>query len=142
MAETWVVNSKESLARVLAHLPWRFERKKYIRIEMYDNARSLPQNKMFFELYERIGKDIYGGDSVLVRRECKLLIGAKIMRRDDEDYAKAYDAVIKPLPHGVKLLAMDYWPVTREFDSTQGTEYIDRIVKRYAGQVDFSWMDK
>lgn len=142
MPETWVVNSKESCDRLVAHLPKRFERNKYIRVEIFDTARSLPQNRMFHELYERIGKQIYSGDSDLVRRECKLMIGAKIMRRDDTEYAAAYDAVIRPLPHETKLLAMDYWPVTRDFDVEQGTEYIDRIVKQYADQVDFSWLDQ
>ena len=142
MPETWVINSKESCDRLCAHLPKRFERNKYIRVEIFDTARSLDQNRMFHELYERIGKAIYGGDGDLVRRECKLNIGAKIMRRDDSEYAALYDLVIRPLPHETKLKAMDLWPVTRDFDTIQASEYIDRIVKTYSDQVDFGWMDK
>lgn len=66
-----------------------------------EKARSVPQNKLVYLAYDRIGKTLYGGDELHARRECKLMIGCKILYRESEDFVKTFDKVIRPLPQEI-----------------------------------------
>lgn len=132
MSEGWTINSLQSKEAFKAHIDWRFEQKKFIRIEMFDTARTLDQNAMTFELYTTIGKQIYGNDTVTARRECKLYHGVPIMRRDSDHFRKQYDLVIKPHSLQVKLELMDWLPVTSLMDRAQCSEYVETVMNTYA----------
>lgn len=64
------------------------------------------------------------------RAYCKLTIGVPILRADSEEFAEAYDRVIKPMPYETKLQLMmephDY-PVTRLMTSKQKSEYLNQM---------------
>jgi len=100
------------------------------------------QRRMTFELYSRIGEQLYGGDSLHARAECKLTLGVPIMRRDDVDYRAKYDMVIRPLDYDTKLSLMIpslEFPVTSCMGIRQCREYIDTVIKVYTNKgVDFS----
>lgn len=143
MADGWTVNSTQTLTAFIEHMRWRFEQKKFIRVELYDAARTIDQNAMTFELYQTIGKTLYGGDTELARCECKLKYGCAIMWRDSDKFRAVYDKVIKPHDYPTKLEIMDLLPVTRLMDRAQISEYIEQVKNVYTSKgVDFTYLDQ
>lgn len=141
MSEGWTINSVQSKEAFKAHIDKRFEAKKFIRVELFDSARTLDQNALSFELYNTIHKAIREGVDD-VRNTCKLCYGVPIMRRDSEHFRQLYDRVIKPHDYETKKEIMDWLPVTRIMDRAQFTEYLDTVMLAYADRVDFSYLDK
>ena len=69
-----------------------------------------------------------------VRARFKLTLGIPI-RREDPEYAAAYDAIVRPLPYEDKLRLMAVpldWPVTRDMTAKQLSRYMDAIQKECA----------
>lgn len=97
-----------------------------------DKRRSTRQNRLIYKLYQRIGKTLYGGDELHARRECKLKIGCGILYRERKDFAKTFDDVIRPLPHEIRLKAMDLVEVSSIMTVKMGTEYIKSIIQQYS----------
>lgn len=93
--------------------------------------RSVPQNRLIYLAYERIGKTLYGNDEQHARRECKLTIGCRILLRDSEEFKASYDRVIRAFDYETKLAAMDLISVSSLMSVKQGKEYIDRIINSY-----------
>lgn len=93
--------------------------------------RTAAQNKLYFHIYTRIAKTLHGGDERHSRRECKLLIGCRILRRDSAEFANIYDIVIRGLEYEKKLKAMDLISVSSIMNIKQGTEYIKKIIEKY-----------
>ena len=143
MADGWTVNSDQSEAAFIEHIKWRRQQKKFIRVELYDSARTIDQNAMTFELYQTIGRTLYGGDTEFARNECKLQYGVPIMRRDSEKFRQSYDKVIKPHDHKTKLEIMEMLPVTRLMDRAQISEYIEHVKNVYTQKgVSFQYLDQ
>lgn len=94
--------------------------------------RTSAQNRLYFYIYQRIGKTLFGGDELHARRECKLLIGCRILRRDKPAFADVYDTVIRVLDYDKKLKSMDLVSVSSIMNIKQGTEYIKKIIQRYS----------
>ncbi len=141
MAEGWTVNSLQSKEAFKAHIDKRFDEMKFIRIELFDTARTLDQNAMSFELYSTIHKAIREGMDD-IRNTCKLCYGVPIMRRDSGHFRQMYDRVIKPHDFDTKKDIMAWLPVTSLMDRAQFKEYIDTVMTHYADRVDFSYLDK
>lgn len=97
-----------------------------------EKRRSNAQNKLYFLLYQRIAKTLFGGDEKHARRECKLLIGCRILRRDNQEFSSTYDSVIRVLSYDLKLKAMDLISVSSIMGVKQGTEYIKKIIEKYS----------
>lgn len=93
--------------------------------------RTAAQNKLYFHIYTRIAKTLFGGDERHARRECKLLIGCRILRRDSAQFAEVYDVVIRGLDYEKKLRSMDLISVSSIMNIKQGTEYIKKIIEKY-----------
>lgn len=96
-----------------------------------EKSRSSPQNKLVYLAYDRIGKTLYGGDELHARRECKLMIGCKILYRESEDFVKTFDKVIRPLPQEIRLEAMDLISVSSIMTVKQCKEYITDVLNQY-----------
>lgn len=94
--------------------------------------RTNAMNRLFFFIYQRIAKTLHGGDERHSRRECKLLIGCRILRRDSAEFADIYDIVIRGLEYDKKLKAMDLISVSSIMSDKQGTEYIKKIIEKYS----------
>ena len=141
MAEGWTINSDQSEAAFIEHIKRRRQQKKFIRVELFDTARTLDQNAMSFELYSTIDKATREGlDDV--RATCKLHYGVPIMRRVSDDFRALYDRVIRPHDYETKKQIMAWLPVTSMMDRTQFKEYIDAVMQAYSDRVDFSYLDK
>ena len=129
--QTWTVKNEETLNFLIDDLKqqkWPFV------VEFLPAHRTIPQNRLFYLMYDIIGRQLYGGDSDLARNECKLTIGVPILRRDSEQFHKTYDKLLKPASYEDKLAMMEYISVSSIFDKAQGTEYIKKMFDTYAGK--------
>lgn len=94
-------------------------------------ARSVPQNRLIYESYKRIGVTLYGGDELHARRECKLMIGCAILYRESDDFVRTFDKVIRPLSQEIRLEAMDLISVSSIMSVKQAKEYITNVINQY-----------
>lgn len=143
MSETWKVKDASSLTGFLARAQKVCEENEQVTFSWrVGKDMSDDQRKMTFELYSRIGQQLYGGDMQHARAECKLTIGVPIMRRDDVEYRDKYNKVILPLDYDTKLSLMLpslEFPVTSCMKIKQCREYIDTVIKVYTEKgCDFS----
>jgi len=127
--QTWKVSNQEQLSFLLDDL--RGMKMPFI-VELLPAHRSIPQNRLFYLMYDIIGKQLYGGDEHHARNECKLTIGVPILRRDSQKFQETYDKLLKPASYEDKLAMMEYISISSIFDKTQGTEYIKKIFDSYA----------
>jgi len=103
--------------------------------ELAKEKRSLDQNALAFAIYTQIAEQVQDQSISDVRRECKLVHGIPILRRDDAEFAELYDKSIKgTLSYEEKLKAMEWFPVTRLFTKAQFTEYLDTMIREYSKQ--------
>lgn len=135
MSETWKVTDLRSLTGFIAKATKVAEENEEVTFSWrVGRNMSDDQRKMTFELYTRIGKALYGGDTHHARAECKLTLGVFIMRRDNVEYREKYDKVIMPLDYDTKLSLMIEpleFPVTSCMGIKQCREYIDQVIKKY-----------
>ncbi|MEW5251547.1 hypothetical protein [Microbulbifer discodermiae] len=132
MPKQFQVNSQASLQGFFNHCERLFSDHKVVRFFWrLGKDRSLDQNRMCFELYQRIGRSLYGDDSAHARAECKLTIGVPILREEDEKFRESYDKIIKPVAYQDKLDLMEWFPVTRLMTVKQCQRYIDTVFDRY-----------
>jgi len=103
--------------------------------ELVPEKRTLSQNDMAFALYTQIAEQAQDQSISDIRRECKLVHGIPILRRDDAEFAALYDKSIRgTLTYDEKLQAMEWFPVTSLMDKKQFTEYLDTILREYSSQ--------
>lgn len=99
--------------------------------------RSLEQNKLQ-RLWVNEASDQLGDESAEDKRAyCKLHFGVPILRNENEEFRRAYDRVIRPLPYELKLEAMKVpldFPVTRLMTAKQKTAYLDAIYQHFRSQ--------
>jgi len=143
MANSWKVTDLQSLTGFIARATKVAEENEQVNFSWtVGKDRSGEQNKMTFELYTRIGQQLYGGDTAHARAECKLTLGVFIMRRDNVEYREKYDKVIMPLDYDTKLSLMIEpleFPVTSCMGIKQCREFIDQVIKVYTEKgCDFS----
>ena len=140
MKDKITINSWDALADFKKLLDRWFLDYKYLvfTIPQFGRDRTLDQNAMSFELYTRIGKQLYGGDVKHARYECKLELGVPLLRENYPDFQDVYDKVIKPHDYPTKLKIMEYLPVSRIMSKRIFREYIDKIFDVYSEKgVDF-----
>lgn len=118
-------NAQARIAKLDPSKAWSVE------ISLRDPLRSLEQNAGVWKLYALIAGTFGDRTARDVARECKLCHGVPILRESDADYRQAYDRVIKPLEYGLKLEAMDFWPVTRLMRKGQLSAYLDDVQRQY-----------
>lgn len=135
MSETWKVTDARTLTGFIARATKVAEENEEVTFSWrVGRNMSEDQRKMTFELYSRIGHQLYGGDIDQARAECKLHHGVPIMRRDNVDYNHKYMQVIIGLDYDIKLSLMLpplEFPVTSCMGIRQCREYIDLVIKKY-----------
>lgn len=103
--------------------------------ELVPESRTLDQNALAFALYTQIAEQSQDQSISDVRRECKLVHGIPILRRDDEDFRHLYNkSILHNLTYEEKLRAMEWFPVTRLFSKKQFTEYLETLIREYGKQ--------
>jgi hypothetical protein len=97
--------------------------------------RSIEQNRLQRLWINEIAEQLGDRTAEEVRGECKLTIGVPILRAQNDDFRRRYDAIIRPLTHQQKLACMMVpldLPVTRIMTTKMKTEYLEQIYRQYA----------
>lgn len=71
------------------------------------------------------------------RGYCKLHFGVPILRNENEEFCREYDAVVRPLPyeHKLKLMMVPFdFGITRLMTTKQQTAYLDAVQRHWAGE--------
>jgi hypothetical protein len=124
------VKNQDDLTLLTTYLKGR---KRPFTVEVTDGRdRSSEQNKLAFKWYKEIS-DQTGEEIEDVRARCKLETGVPILREND-DFRKTYDRLIRPLPYADKLdlIKATDWPVTRLMKVEQMSRYLDIVFRQHA----------
>ena len=132
----FTVNSEEGWQQFLEWARAFYEEHKYVTFAKprIGKDRTVLQNDFSFEAYDRIAKQLYGGDIEHARFECKLNIGCPILSGNDEEFRHLFHFAIAPLPYCDRLKAMKYLPVTRLMTRKQFKEYTRMIDRTYSSK--------
>lgn len=97
--------------------------------------RSLKQNKLQRLWLNEISEQLGDQTPEEVRGYCKLTLGVPILRAENEEFCKRYDAIIRPLPYEQKLALMmeplDF-PISRLMTTKQATSYLDGMHRHFS----------
>jgi hypothetical protein len=95
--------------------------------------RSLDQNALMWRWNDEIAKHFGDRTADDVHRENKLLIGCRILVRDDPDFAE-FVTNLSGLTYEQKLQAMDYLAVTSIMTTRQLSEFMDTVHRKFSQQ--------
>ena len=91
-----IVNSAESLQRVLGDIRQLWNEHKFLRLNIKTGKdRSRDQNAISHAWYEQIARELREDSPEGVKCECKLRFGVPILRASDDDFREMYDTAIR-----------------------------------------------
>lgn len=99
--------------------------------------RSARQNRLNRQWMLDIAGQMEGWSAEYTRGYCKLHFGIPILRADDEEFCREYDALVRPLPyeHKIKLMMVPFdFGVTRRMTTKQQTAYLDAVHRHFSEQ--------
>lgn len=99
--------------------------------------RSARQNRLNRQWMLDIAGQMEGWSAEYTRGYCKLHFGVPILRADDEEFCREYDALVRPLPyeHKLKLMMVPFdFGVTRRMTKKQQTAYLDAVHRHFSEQ--------
>lgn len=144
-----VANSQSSLADALTKVTKLWHEKKYVRLTVTTGRdRSLDQNALWFSLYERISTVLGDGSAQDIngwRAYCKLRFGVPILQVHSEEFRNRWHKLVlcNPALQNWRaqidlmmdpMFGQDGFPVTRLFNTKQGCEYTEAIVRHFSQQ--------
>jgi len=141
----WQISKTQQLPSLHRAIEKALDENGTLVVQIWDGRkRSDGQNKLQHAMYREIGKQLYGGDWRLAKRECKLTIGVPILRQESEQFKDLYDKVIgtgknAKIDHQTKLEFMEVLDVSSALSVSGANEYIEGIYSTYAEK--FSWSD-
>lgn len=101
------------------------------------SKRSTKQNRLSRQWMLDIAGQMEGWSAEYTRGYCKLHFGIPILRADDEEFCREYDALVRPLPyeHKLKLMMVPFdFGVTRRMTTKQQTAYLDAVHRHFSEQ--------
>jgi len=129
----YVINNHETLDRALDAIRQEYQRHPYVKVRVKSGQkRSLDANALSWVWYQQIAQELGEDTPEEIHAECKLRLGVPILRAEDEDFRRIYDASIKNMPYDEKICAMQYIPVTSLMTRDQMAQYLDDMQKTYA----------
>lgn len=135
-----VINSPDSLAKVVGQIKKQYSDHKYLRVTVTTGKdRTGAQNALLHAWFNELAVNVGEYTMMEYKAECKLRFFVPILRAEDPEFAKAYDAAIKPLTYEQKILAMELMPVTSRCTTTQLTRGMEAMQKHYAERPTDSW---
>ncbi|MFS2326652.1 hypothetical protein U2P60_14750 [Brucella sp. H1_1004] len=99
--------------------------------------RSSKQNRLNRKWMLDIADQVDGWSTEYARGYCKLHFGIPILRNEDEEFCREYDALVRPLPyeHKIKLMMVPFdFGVTRLMTVKQQTRYLDAVQRHFSEQ--------
>ena len=127
-----VVNSRESYVGFIERFKEDCKKYKFVRVQWKNgDPRTLPQNDMFYELYNHIAEQLYGNDRELARAEFKLDVGLPILAHDDDDF-RDMQLAFEQFPREKQLRMILAVDITSAMDKDQARRAIDNGLDHYA----------
>ena len=99
--------------------------------------RTNPQNALQRKWVQEAAEQLGDETAEQKRGWCKLNIGCRILHGENDDFAAAFDEVIRPLPYPaqIKLMMVPLdFAVTRLMTTKQKTAYLDAMRVHFEGQ--------
>ena len=99
--------------------------------------RSAQQNRLNRQWMLDIEAQLDGWTAEYARGYCKLYFGIPILRNEDEEFCREYDAVVRPLSYEAKLKLMMVpfdFGVIRKMTVKQQAAYLDAINQHFSEQ--------
>lgn len=125
---SFTANSEESLQRTLGDLRGLWQQHKYLRISVKAGKdRSGEQNRIFHAWMGQLARELPENDALAWKCFCKLHYGVPILRAEDEEFRVKYDAAVKPMSYGQKLIIMEFWPVSSIMLMAQLSKFLEAI---------------
>lgn len=129
-----VINSLASLDSALGQVRDRWFHSKYLRLVIRERKRSLSQNDQIHVWYEQIAVETGEYTALGAKNFSKLHYGVPILRAEDSDFRKFYDAAIRGLEYDQKIEAMDIVPVTSRMTVNQLNQYMAKMQDGWRGR--------
>jgi len=130
---TTIINSKASLSETVGTLREMFEEAKYLKVTVTKSRdRSLDQNRLLHAWLNQIAMERAEYTVHDVKCFCKLHFFVPILRAENEAFAEAYDAAIKPLEYETKVKAISLMPVTSQCTTKQMTRGLEDMQAHYS----------
>lgn len=130
-----VINSAESLQRVIGQLREAFNRHKFLRLNLRTGKdRTLDFNALSHVWYQQLELELPQDDALGWKAYCKLHFGVPLMRAEDAEFRRFYDTAILHLTYEQKLEAMKYVPVTSLMTNPQFKKYCDAMQADFASR--------
>lgn len=107
-----------------------------VRVEAI-GKRSSRQNRLNRQWMLDIQSQLDGWSAEYARGYCKLHFGVPILRNEDPDFCREYDAVVRPLPYEAKLKLMMVpfdFGITRLMTVKQQTTYLNEVHRHFSEQ--------
>jgi hypothetical protein len=98
--------------------------------------RTNPQNALQRKWVQEAAEQLNDETAEEKRAWCKLNIGCAILYAENDEFAAAFDEVIRPLPYRMKLKLMMVpldFAVTRLMNTKQKTAYLDAVRVHFTG---------
>ena len=129
---TTIINSTASLSETVGTLREMFEEAKYLKLTVTKSRdRSLDQNRLLHAWFNQIAMERSEYTVHDVKCFCKLHFFVPILRAENEAFAEAYDAAIKPLEYETKTKAISLMPVTSQCNTKQMTRGLEDMQAHY-----------
>lgn len=144
-----VANSERTLDESIATIRATWNEKRYVRLTVTTGRdRSLDQNALWFSFYQRISEVFGDGSAADInywRAFCKLRFGVPILQVHSEEFRNRWYRLVltNPLLQNWQaqmdlmqdtMFGQDGFPVTRLFNTKQGCEYTEAIVRYFSAQ--------
>lgn len=98
------------------------------------DSRTVSQNRLSFELYTLISRQVEDQSIEDVRYECKLNFGVPLMCAANVDFANDWFDGPGEQSYEKQLRAMRRWDVTSEMNKETFSQYVDDILRFYSQQ--------
>lgn len=136
MTAQMIVNSTESLQRMIGTLRTQWQEHKYLRVTVkIGKHRSLDANAVTHVWYGQIARESGDLTEAEVKAFCKLNYGVPILRSEDEEFREQYNRLIlHRYTYAEKLEMMRMLPVTSLMTTDQMNRYRDTMQREYAKQ--------
>ena len=129
----FIINSPSSLSLAIGKLKGLWNKHKYLRVTVAAGIdRTSQQNRLLHAWFSEIAECRSEYTPEDVKSECKLRYFVPILRAENEQFADAYDAAIKPLDYETKLKAISLMPVTSICTTSQLNRGMEQMQSAYA----------
>lgn len=141
---TITVNSIQSAKECACEVIERQRKGKSILVSIKEQTRLDTQNRWIQKCYQMVSKQS-GHTIPTITHSCKYWFGLPILMADRPAMAARWREMLKALTPQERLDAMEEFPVTRLFNVTECSDYIEQLIMEYGEQYELpckNWKER